>query len=87
MNIGIGLDWNMECENVVHSGIPSNANRSGRKYNVQVVELLEIRWSEEGSVASENMVFMYGGNKNNKHENGVGFMTHKSMTPQIIKVD
>jgi exonuclease III len=53
------------------------------KYNIHLIALQETRWSREGSITSGNMVFMYGGNKNNKHENGVGFMIHKSTMPQI----
>jgi len=29
------------------------------------------------------MVFIYKGNENNKHENGVGFLIHKSIIPQV----
>jgi exonuclease III len=53
------------------------------KYNVKVIVLQETRWPGVGSVTSGSMVFMYGGNENNKHENGVGFLIHKSIMPQI----
>jgi exonuclease III len=53
------------------------------RYNVQVIALQETRWPGEGSFTSSNMVFMYGGNENNKHENGVGFLIHKSIMSQI----
>jgi len=54
------------------------------KYNIHLIALQETRWPGEGSITSGNMVFMNNKKyKNNKHENGVGFMIHKSIMPQV----
>lgn len=54
-----------------------------KTFNIDFVALQETRWPGERCVTSGSIVFTYIDNKDNKHKNGVGFMIHKIMMPQI----
>jgi len=73
--------WNVRT--LYKAGALQSLTKVVEKYNIQILSLQETRWPGEGSVISGNMMFMYRGNENNKHENGVGFLIHKSIMPQI----
>lgn len=57
------------------------------KYNLSILALQEVRWPGKGSVKSGNHTilyfFFYIGSKNNRHENGVGFLVSDSILPNI----
>lgn len=54
------------------------------KYKIHVAAIQEVRWVGEDSTKSGKYTLLYSGRKDNRHEEGTGFMVHDSITPNII---
>lgn len=52
-------------------------------YTIDILAVQEIRWPNNGNLKKGNITLFYSGTSNGKHENGVGFMIHDKILPNV----
>ena len=73
-NIGIGT-WNVRT--LRPTGKLEELTHEIRRYRWSVLGFCEVRWRNFGETATQDGHKLYFSGKEDRHENGVGFLVHK----------
>ncbi|KAL4127579.1 hypothetical protein QTP88_011746 [Uroleucon formosanum] len=77
--------WNIRT--LYKPGALHNIIQITSNYRTEITALQEIRWPGNGILESGNSTILYSGTKNQKHENGVGFIVKNSMVNSVKKFE
>jgi exonuclease III len=74
--------WNVST--LYRAGAVGERAQETEKYKTDICALQEIRLPGEGTMPKKNYMILYSGNKNGKHEFGIGFYVNRQIMDNII---
>ena len=76
----------MQTESVLQTKTPSEPakNRFSVALKCSILGLCEVRWKKSGEIPTDGGHRVYFSGKEDKHEQGVGFLVHKDIVKSVI---
>lgn len=74
--------WNVRT--LYRAGAAEELTRELVEYQMDITAIQEIRWPGEGTLEQNGMIIIYGGNTQNKHELGTGFVIKKELWGNVL---
>ena len=74
--------WNIRT--LYRAGAAEELTQELVEYTMDITAIQEIRWPGEGTLEQNGMIIIYGGNTQNKHELGTGFVIKKELWGNIL---